>query len=373
MMTYFVTGATGAVGSAIVPRLLEDQDTNVYLLLRAGSEKNLGERLESLFRYWGITPDDAARRRRVHPLRGDVTSDRLGLDLAVYDQLASVCTHIVHCAGQVRMTLPLEEARRQAVDAASEVLALGARCREHGQLHKVEFVSTVGVSGRAGGVLAEEWATERREFHNTYEAAKAEAELLVAATIDQGLPVTVHRPSMVVGESRDGRIIHFQVFYHLCEFLSGRRSRGLCPALGTARLDTIPVDYVADAIVWSSQIRDTSGHILHLCSGPEQAIALADLRVRVRKIFAKRGFGVPRGKTIPLSLFRIGLPLSAAFAPAKQRRALRTLPIFLDYLGEDQAFANEKTQPLLAKAGIHLPAPKDYIETVLDYYLTLSR
>ena len=42
--------------------------------------------------------------------------------------------------------------------------------------------------------------------------------------------VTLHRPSMVVGHAETGKVIHFQVFYHLCEFLSGRHTRGLIPA-----------------------------------------------------------------------------------------------------------------------------------------------
>ena len=48
------------------------------------------------------------------------------------------------------------------------------------------------------------------------EAAKAEAERAVWSE-GAGLPITVHRPSMVVGEAQNGRVIHFQVFYHLCE------------------------------------------------------------------------------------------------------------------------------------------------------------
>ena len=52
-----------------------------------------------------------------------------------------------------------------------------------------------------------------------------------------GLPATIHRPSMVVGDSQTGKVIHFQVFYHLCEFLSGRRTLGIVPDTGDAALD----------------------------------------------------------------------------------------------------------------------------------------
>ena len=55
----------------------------------------------------------------------------------------------------------------------------------------------------------------------------------------------------VVGDTINGRIIHFQVFYHLCEFLSGRRTLGLAPGFGGARLDIVPADYVAQVIALS--------------------------------------------------------------------------------------------------------------------------
>ena len=122
------------------------------------------------------------------------------------------------------------------------------------------------------GALPERWITESREYHNTYEQAKAEAEVLVARGVAEGLPITVHRPSMVVGDSRTGDVMRFQIFYHLVEFLSGRRTFGFFPAFGATRLDIVPVDYVANAVVWSSGRQDTVGRILHLCAGPEESL-----------------------------------------------------------------------------------------------------
>ena len=56
---------------------------------------------------------------------------------------------------------------------------------------------------------------EVRTFHNTYEQAKAEAEeYLYPFMADERLPITIHRPSMVVGDSMTGKAISFQVFYH---------------------------------------------------------------------------------------------------------------------------------------------------------------
>ena len=369
MKNYFITGATGAIGSALIPILLDDPDTQVCLLLRAASAENLAERLESLYRFWQIGAADVATRQRVRVLRGDATRPGFGLDDDDYRQLAADSTHIVHSAGNVRMNLPIEKARRSSLDSARQIIALARGCSH---LEKVEFVSTVGVGGRTHGLVAEEWLLGDRGFHNTYEQAKAEAEEIVRGELERGLPLTVHRPSMVVGDSGNGRIIHFQVFYHLCEFLSGGRTFGLSPDFGGARLDIVPADYVARTIAWSSTTTASTGRIVHSCSGPTLALPLTPLRERVREIFARSGRRLPPLINLPTSVFKGILGAASWLMPAEARRAVRTLPVFLDYLATEQSFANHRTQQLLAAAGLAVPAPEQYLEQVLAYYLDRS-
>jgi hypothetical protein len=50
------------------------------------------------------------------------------------------------------------------------------------------------------------------------------------------------------------------------------------------------------------------------------------------------------------------------------QRALSTLPMFLDYLGEEQIFCNQAASALLAKVPIVLPRAAAYLRPVLDYY-----
>jgi thioester reductase-like protein len=220
------------------------------------------------------------------------------------------------------MNLPLADARASAVNGARGILELARVAHRGGRLQKVEFVSTVGVGGKRGGILPERWIIEPRTFHNTYEEAKAEAEILVAQGVADGLPITVHRPSMVVGDSRTGASMRFQIFYHLVEFLSGRRTFGLFPALGNAHLDIVPVDYVAAAVTWSAGQAATIGRVLHLCTGPRASPALRDLQVTVRRAFIAAGKPVPRRIFLPPRLLRSLLPVVAAALPAPGRRAL---------------------------------------------------
>lgn len=368
MNHYFITGATGTIGSALIPLLLAERGTRITLLIRAQHSGDLAARLTGLLRFWRISPDDMAITERITVLRGDTSLSRFGLDDADYTRLCRNTTHIIHSAAIVKMNLPLEAARTSSVNSVRSILELASACQCYGQLSKVDIVSTVGVGGRTAGLIPERPMPEVTRFHNTYEAAKAEAERVVTGYWGK-LPITLHRPSMVVGDSRTGKIIHFQVFYHLCEFLSGRRTLGFVPMAATAALDIIPVDYVAHVLHWASQRPETTGRVLHLCSGPQGAIAIPLLRDRVLDALGKQDPQLTRPRLVPTWIFRRALPALRLFVPEEMRRALRALPLFLDYLDEAQGFANSETRKLLDPAGIPLPAAGSYLENVLAYYL----
>lgn len=352
-----------------MPILLENPDCEVRLLIRAGSPDDLGRRVGELLRYWGWDAEDP-RARRVRGLRGDAAQTRFGLDEGEWQALTDSCTHVLHSAGTVKMNLELEDARRSAVGSAREILGLARQLAERGRLAKVDFVSTVGVAGKRAGTLPEDWLESMPAFHNTYEQAKAEAEVLVERAVrDERLPITVHRPSMVIGDSRDGRVIHFQIFYFICEFLSGRRTMGLYPDFANVCLDIIPSDTVAGAIVAASRDPATAGRIFHLSSGPGLAPRIEEVKAEVRKAFARHGLDVPRAINLSMRWYARLARLAANLAPAQQRKALTTLPIYLDYLADRQAFGNDRFVAWFAERGGGIPHWPDYLPRVLDRYL----
>ena len=55
MNVYFLTGASGAVGSAIVPLLLSEPTTRIRILIRATTEQHLRERFDER----GVDPGEA--------------------------------------------------------------------------------------------------------------------------------------------------------------------------------------------------------------------------------------------------------------------------------------------------------------------------
>lgn len=361
-----LTGATGTIGSALVPRLTLAGDSAITLLIRARDDRELLARFEQMLSYWKLAPGSAPAAR-LRPLRGDITLPGFGLTAEAQARLAHETTHIIHCAASVKLNMPLEQAQATAVMPTRTVLALGRQGMLRGRLQKIDMVSTVGVWGRAPGHMPEQRLPDVEHFHNTYEAAKAEAERVIWSEGD-GLPITVHRPSMVVGDSHTGQVIHFQVFYHLCEFLSGARTFGIMPALGDTRLDTVPVDWVADAICWASNHPETAGQIYHLCTGPDASISLPRLQRVVREAWRVRGLPLPALRVIDRHWLERLIPVIGMFAGARTRRALRGLSPVLAYLAEDQGFSNTATALQLSAAGLPVPKVETYLDKVLGYY-----
>lgn len=365
MSSYFLTGATGAVGSAVLARLLAEPQVRVAALVRGTADRPAPTRLDEILSGLGLCGPSARADGRLSVLQGDAESPRFGLSSAEYERLRADCQQIIHCAGAVRMNLPLEAARRSASDSLRNVLSLAREAAPK----KVEIVSTVGVGGRDHRLLRETWVGTSHRFHNTYEQAKAGAEQLARAAASEGLPICVHRPSMVVGHSQTGHTLQFQVFYFLVEFLSGRRTRGLFPALGAATLDIVPVDFVAEAIVRSSLSSRTAGRILHLCAGPRDAIPLKQLQVIIRDAFTARGHRLPRAFHVPAKVFGSAVRALRLVADARTRSALDTLPVFLEYLETNQAFDNTLTAGWLAEERLAMPRAEEYLDAILSYYL----
>jgi len=143
---------------------------------------------------------------------------------------------------------------------------------------------------------------------------------------------------------------------------------GVTPMTGPARLDIIPVDYVAKVIEWSSRTEKTTGHVLHECSGPEDALLASDLKRIVQTVFSAAGEKLSKPISVPIWVFKAALPVIAMVAPAKARRALKTLPMLFDYMAENQSFENYKTRKLLDDQHIDQPLAENYLEYILTFY-----
>src|SRR6185503_9466239 len=90
-----------------------------------------------------------------------------------------------------------------------------------------------------------------------------------------GLPVSVFRLSMVVGDSRTGHTSAFNVMYWPLKMLS-RGVFWIVPADPTGVVDIVPVDFVADAVEALSADPARRGRGFHIAAGPDRCCTIGE-------------------------------------------------------------------------------------------------
>ena len=203
-------------------------------------------------------------------------------------------------------------------------------------------VSTAYVSGKFEGTFRERQLDAGQEFRNTYEQTKWEAEHIVSAATD--LQPAIARPSIVMGESDSGWTPAFNVLYWPLRAFS----RGLfdeIPALPSAHVDIVPVDYVADALVRLLDVSDQG--VFNLVAGRDASFANEVVELACDRFDRPRPEVVPEGGPDDDEHGAVYLPyfdMDVVFDDSRTRAALPGLeraPRLPDFFGTLMDYAEE--------------------------------
>src|SRR5271169_4143467 len=101
-MATFLTGSTGYLGSYLAAGLFAGHQDRLNLLVRAKTEQEARERLwQSLQLHFEFPQFLAYLDSRARIFRGDLTSDRFGLEDDEYRALVDTTDSILHCAASL--------------------------------------------------------------------------------------------------------------------------------------------------------------------------------------------------------------------------------------------------------------------------------
>jgi long-chain acyl-CoA synthetase len=358
----FLTGATGFLGRELLRRLLEQGET-VHALVRAGSREQARERLRSCLRGPGFEePRDLGAR--LVPCAGALEAPDLGLARVDRERVAVECDAILHCGASVRFDLSLDAARAVNVGGTRAVLALARECAARRGLRRFDHVSTAFVAGLRTDLVREDELDGAAGWKNSYERSKFEAELLVREAARE-LPIAVHRPSIVVGESKGGATTSFATIYVPIRIYALGLWRILPGRLDTP-LDLVPVDFAREALLAIRGRPDSVGGTYHLAAGPEGATTIGDLAGVVQRFFPRRK---PIRCVDPDLWRRFALPWFRAFSFGRLREVTRVGEAYIPYLAGNPSFDTTNARAALAGTGLAPPHVRDYVHRLLDYAL----
>ncbi|RKH37267.1 NAD-dependent epimerase/dehydratase family protein [Corallococcus sicarius] len=340
--TYFITGYPGFIGKRLVEHIArEDPKGHIYALVQPKAFKEAQALAAKV------------QGAKVELLTGDAVDMHLGLSGEEYQRLCERVTDIFHLAAVSQLGVPKETAWRVNVDGTRNLLELARDC-EH--LSRFSHFSTCYVSGDRVGVIAEDELERGQGFRNAYEETKFQAERLVqraAAT----LPVTIFRPSSVVGDSRTGEIDRFEGPYYLGILLvtSPLVVPLPLPGNGVAPLNVVPVDFVVEAVWRLSRDDRAKGRTFHLVDpNPMSARRVYEL------IAEKSNKRLPRfNLSARAADVMLRLPLLEKLA-RPQRAAI-------SYVNHLAIYNCHNTLELLDGTGVRCPPLSSYLDQLVTY------
>ena len=345
--TLFLTGFPGFIASRLVRRLARGGASRFLLLVQPAFAARAREEVRR------VAAEEGARETDFELVEGDITLPGVGLAPADLEAVRREATGVFHLAAVYDLGVERELAMSVNVRGTRHVNELARSIKN---LRRYHYVSTCYVAGLREGVIYEHELRHEAGFRNHYEETKYLAELEVEA-LKAELPVTVHRPAVVCGDSRTGETAKYDGVYYLINYLL-RQPRLLSLAnIGNrwVRLNVVPVDFVVESIAALAAEPRAAGQTLHLAD--PAPLTTHDLFETVSRALTGRGALV----TVPAPLVRTSLKLSAA-------EALTGLPrVGAPYFFVDQTYDTTRAQGLLAPHGVTCPAFPSYVNALIDF------
>lgn len=334
-----VTGFPGIESRMLVEHILAEEPLTQVLLVVWHDLMERGQ----------LALESMDHRDRIEVLAGDAAAIDLGLSGPEYRRVVRLVTRAHHLARSTYVGVSKATARYTNVQGAIEMVELAA---EASSLRCLVHHSSAFVSGDRSDTVYENELDEGQGYFSEVQRTQVQAERVMRRAMRE-FPITVLRPTMLVGDSVTGEIDRFGGSHLLVMLLLGVPGDLALPMPipSAVPVDFVPVDYVVKVAHHVGRYAAALGRTLHLRS-PE--------RLSARDLFELIGQCV--GRRVSQS----DLPSHLANALVRTpgiKRVLREPRAFLQQLSTGARYDDRTSRRVLADTGIVCPTLASYIAT----------
>jgi nucleoside-diphosphate-sugar epimerase len=379
--TILVTGATGFLGSHLAHCLLAS-GYHLIVLARSKNGKSARERVAQVFGWF-----DPASPVSTHytVVEGAIEAPCFGLPGARYQFLRETVDEVVHCAANTAFAeRKRAEVEKGNVGTTTNLLAF----LTDSHAYFLHHISTAYVAGKTADGVCREEIEQPAEFNNVYEETKHKSEVLARGFCkDNGIRLSLYRPTIVYGDSETGRSTRFNALYFPVKTVAflrdlftkdisengGRKAAplGITPASGgrihmpirleknlKGRLNLIPIDFFVRAFYALFEEALDGGIFTLACDEP---VTLDTLVEFVNEKFGIKGIVTTNGNGPVLSKN----PLEVMFSAY--------LEAYRPYMLDTRHFSGNNARPILESKNIVCPPfTYDIFSRCMDYAVSVD-
>jgi nucleoside-diphosphate-sugar epimerase len=344
--TVFITGFPGFIAGRLLERLAREGGRFLVLVQFPMVDRARAD-LDRIAQLTGKPLSD------FRILEGDIAQPNLGMSQSDLAIASSQTTVIFHLAAIYDLAVARDIAMQINVVGTRNINELARSLPNLGHYH---YISTCYVAGKRKGRILETELVHEAGFRNYYEESKYLAEVEVEA-LKTTLPITIHRPAVVCGDSKTGETAKYDGVYYLIHYLRKWPSVLKLFNIGNREvsLNLVPVDFVVDAM--AALVRDPAAI--------GKTIQLADPNpLTTHELFntiARRLKGSGSRITVPAPIVQFSLML-----PPSPR--ITDLPHHgVPYFFLKQTYDTREARLLLEPHLLRCPPFSSYSDTIVDY------
>ena len=170
-----------------------------------------------------------------------------------------------------------------------------------------------------------------------YTRSKSTIEQLMRQRCPQ-MPLTIARPSIVVGHTRPGCQPSSSIFWVFGMALMLRKF--MCSL--EDNIDVIPADYCADALVMLMNSETLENDVYHISAGVESSVSFAEIDNAMAAALEKAPVGDEYAQVTYDALVKMRRQLKDIFGPCNERLMLKAMRLYGSFAMLNVRFSNEK-------------------------------